>query len=346
MDRSNRDRARLYGVLGGLRFPALRLPEPIHAGSIAAPTMSGFHIRNMEPGDREEIARLIYHSLNAYYESIGRGKLMSGDPLDSAVFFDVYWKTDEGEGIVAVDDESKQIIGSCFVHPRETHISLGIMNAHHDHFGRGVARALLSAITGRGKEEGKPVRLVSSCFNLDSYSLYTRGGFVPFNTFQDMMVPVPDGGLDFTVPEGITVREATLADVDTMTTIEMVVSGISRRSDYEYFIRNEEGFWHTSVVEGKHGLEGFLVSCGSSAFNMLGPGVAREEMQAAALIHAELNRHKGRSPILLVPVDCGGLVKQLYDWGARNTEMHVAQSFGPASRANGVVMPTFLPETG
>ena len=79
---------------------------------------------------------------------------------------------------------------------------------------------------------------------------------------------------------------------------------------------------------------------------MLGPGVTREESQAVALIHTELNQHKGRSPILLVPVNCGELVAQLYQWGGRNTEMHGAQSFGPATDANGVVMPTFLPETG
>ena len=308
--------------------------------------MSGYQIRSMQSGGRDEIARLIFHSLNAYYESIGRGKLLAGDPLSAAVFFDVYWKTDPDEGIVAVDDESGQIIGSCFVHPRETHISLGIMNVHHDHFGRGVARALLSAITDRGTAEGKPVRLVSSCLNLDSYSLYTRGGFVPFNTFQDVMVPVPEEGLAHPAPADITVRDATPDDVDAMVAVEMAVSGISRRADYEYFIRNEEGFWHASVVEGADGLDGFLISCGSPSFNMLGPGVALGESQAAALIHTELNQHKGRSPILLAPVNCGGLVAQLYQWGGRNTEMHVAQSFGPASEAKGVVMPTFLPETG
>ena len=308
--------------------------------------MSGFQIRNMQPGDRDEIARLIFHSLNAYYESIGRGKLLSGDPLSAGVFFDVYWQTDPGEGIVAIDDATNQIIGSCFVHPRETHISLGIMNVHQEHFGRGVARALLTAITDRGTAEHKSVRLVSSCLNLDSYSLYTRGGFVPFNTFQDMMIQVPEDGLAHPAPEGVIVRDATAADVDAMVAIEMAVSGIARRADYEYFIRNEEGFWHTSVIEGNGELDGFLVSCGSASFNMLGPGVAREESQAAALIHAELNQHRGRSPIFLVPVKCGKLVAQMYQWGARNTEMHVAQSFGPADEANGVVMPTFLPETG
>ncbi|MBG88759.1 MAG: GNAT family N-acetyltransferase [Verrucomicrobiales bacterium] len=308
--------------------------------------MPNFHIRKMELGDRQEISHLIHHSLNAYYDSIGRGRPMPGDPIGRAIFFDVYWKTDPAEGIVATDDDSGAIIGSCFVHPRETHISLGIMNVHHEHFGRGVARSLLAAVTDLGKAEGKSVRLVSSCFNLDSYSLYTRGGFVPFNTFQDMMVSVPEGGLDHPAPEGVTVREATPDDVKAMGELEMQVSGISRLADYQYFIRNEEGFWHVSVIEGKEGLDGFLVSCGSPDFNMLGPGVAREETHAAALIHAELNQNRGRSPIFLVPVNSGDLVAQLYAWGARNTEMHVAQSFGPARETRGVVMPTFLPETG
>ncbi|HID21650.1 MAG TPA: hypothetical protein EYP14_04530 [Planctomycetaceae bacterium] len=132
-----------------------------------------------------------------------------------------------------------------------------------------------------------------------------------------------------------------------MAAIEKEVSGITRVNDYRYFIRNEEGFWHVSVVDAADGgLEGFLVSCGSQACNMLGPGVARTEDQAAALMHAELNRHRGRMPVFLVPVMCKHLVQRLYSWGARNCEMHLAQVYGEAQLPRGVVMPTFLPETG
>jgi len=308
--------------------------------------MNGFQTRNMTPADREPVSRLIFHSTNQYYESIGRAAIFRGDDLSAAIIFDVYEKTDPGQGLVAVDDASGEIIGSCFVHPRETHISLGIMNAHPDHFGRGVARALLGRIVELGQEQGKPVRLVSSCFNLDSYSLYTRAGFVPFCTFQDMYVEVPESGLAAPPPAGHSVRSATLDDLPAMAAIEKEVSGISRVEDYRYFIENEDAIWHVSVVESSDGLAGYLVSCGADAFNMLGPGVATTEDQAAALIHAKLNRHRGRSPVLLAPVTCGKLVQQLYAWGARNCEMHVAQSNGPAQTPQGVVMPTFLPETG
>ena len=70
------------------------------------------------------------------------------------------------------------------------------------------------------------------------------------------------------------------------------------------------------------------------------------EDQAAALIHAELDGHRGRTPVLLVPVQCDSLVRQLYAWGARNCEMHVAQAYGDVPPLLGVTMPTFLPETG
>ena len=307
---------------------------------------ASFQLRSMRPDDREEVTRLVFHSTNQYYESIGREAIFKGDELTPSDMFDVYQRMDPDEGIVAVDDQSGQIIGSCFVHPRETHVSLGIMNAHPDHFGRGVAGTILAEIIHRAQLVNKPVRLVSSCFNLDSYSLYTRAGFVPFATFQDMFIEVPEGGLEHPRPNDTNVRPASLEDVAAMAELERKIAGISRVDDYEYFIRNSDNLWQVSIAESSDGISGFLASCGSKAFNMIGPGVARTEDQAAALFYDQLNQHRGRCPVLLVPVSCAALVKQLYCWGARNCEMHVAQSHGPAQRPAGVIMPTFLPETG
>jgi predicted N-acetyltransferase YhbS len=311
-------------------------------------TESGFHLRTMQSADREEVTRLIFHSTNRYYESIGRTAIFKGDELTPVDMFDVYERIDSGASLVAVDDESGQIIGSCFVHPRETHFSLGIMNAHADHFGRGVARTLLAEIIRRAQAEGKPVRLVSSCFNLDSYSLYTRAGFVPFATFQDMFLEVPETGLPHPTPNNIVTRPATLDDAVAMAKLEREIAGISRVDDYRHFIRNEDSLWQMSVVGSPdgNGLDGFLASCGSTALNMIGPGVTRTQDQAAALFYDQLNQQRGRTPVLLAPVSCGALVRQLYAWGARNCEMHVAQSHGPAQTPAGVIVPTFLPETG
>ena len=309
-------------------------------------TDEGFHLRSMKPDDRDEIARLIYHSTNAYYESIGRERIFQGDELQPGEMFDVYEQIDPGEGLVAIDNATGQIIGSCFVHPRETHFSLGIMNAHADHFGRGVARTILAEIIRRAQEQQKPVRLVSSCFNLDSYSLYTRAGFVPFATYQDMFLEVPESGLPFQPPNNIAVRAAELSDIDAIAQLERQVSGISRVSDYRYFIENPDGFWTGFVTESDSGVSGYLISCSSQSVNMIGPGAALDSDTAEALFYAQFNANRGRCPVLLAQANAGQLVQRLYQWGARNCEMHVAQSHGPASPPTGIVMPTFLPDTG
>ena len=114
---------------------------------------------------------------------------------------------------------------------------------------------------------------------------------------------------------------------------------------FDVYERIDPGEGIVAVDEEPQGIDGFLAACGSNALNMIGPGVARTQEQAAALFYDQLNHQQGRCPVLLVPVTCGDLVRQLYDWGARNCEMHVAQSHGPAQTPAGIVIPTFLPES-
>jgi len=92
-------------------------------------------------------------------------------------------------------------------------------------------------------------------------------------------------------------------------------------------------------------LDGFLISSGHSTTNMLGPGVMRSDDQAAALIQRELNQHRGRTPVFLIPVEREKLVRRMYDWGARNCELHFCQVRGEFKPYQGINMPTFILET-
>jgi hypothetical protein len=262
----------------------------------------------------------------------------------------VYEDLDPGCCILAESDRTGRLMGSCFYHPRETHVSLGIMNAHPAYFGTGVARRLLRHITDYADAQGKPVRLVSSAMNLDSFSLYTRAGFVPRQAYQDVMLRVPAAGVPL---DGLgadltsRVRPARIDDVEAIAALELDVSSISRRKDYRYFAENADGIWHVSVLEGSGGkLDGFLASVNHPGSNMVGPGVARSEEGAAALLRAELSEHRGRSPVFLVPLDAERLVRQVYAWGGRNVELHFHQVRGAFQPFAGVNLPTFMPETG
>ena len=50
--------------------------------------------------------------------------------------------------------------------------------------------------------------------------------------------------------------------------------------------------------------------------------------------------------MFLLPVESASLVRLAYRLGARNCEMHAAQTRGDAQPFRGVTFPTFVPETG
>ena len=309
--------------------------------------MNEIELRTMQAADRAELAELICLSTNTWYQTHGRPRLFSSGPATADLFFDVYEALDPGFCVVADKSDSGRLAGSCFYHPRPTHVSLGIMNVHPNHFGTGVARALLEYIVEYADRQQKPLRLVSSAMNLDSFSLYTRMGFVPQTIFQDLLLSVPEEGLPHGTPGDDRVRPATAADVPAIDRLETELVGISRQQEYRHFLENRAGLWHVSVYpDDRGGLDGFLASLNHPGFTMLGPGLARTPEQAAALILAELNQCRGRTVLFLVPAQCSPLVEQMYGWGARNCEIHFSQVRGPCQPVGGIPMPTFLPESG
>jgi GNAT superfamily N-acetyltransferase len=311
------------------------------------PPVPEFRLRTMEQDDQTEVAELVCISMNAWCYLHGMQVGMFSGPAQTDVFNQVYERLDPGHCVVAESEENGRLMGSCYYRARETHVSLGIMNVHPNHFGKGVAKALLDHVVAFQEQQGVPLRLVSSAMNLDSFSLYTKAGFVPRLLYQDLVLDVPASGLGVQVDGAECVRDATLDDVDAIVELELDVSGISRRKDYRFFIENEQGFWHMSVYESADGrIDGYLASIGHPLFLEFGPGVARDEKAGAALLVSELDLYRGRTPFFLLPVECSELVRLAYRLGGRNTETHVAQVRGAAQPFRGVSFPTFMPETG
>lgn len=309
--------------------------------------MTEMQLRTMTSQDASEVAELIYLSLNVWHQTHGRSAIFTDGPKVAEIFYEVYDALEPGCTVVAENPRTRRLMGSCFYHPRKLHVALGIMNVHPNYSGQGVGRAMVDYICDYTDRGGyKALRLTSSAINLDSFSLYTRAGFVPRCAYQDMFLQVPTTGIDRSVPGLDRVRDATEKDVAAIDALEMDVSGITREQDYRYFLKNKPGFWHVSVYENPRGdIDGVMVSSGHPAFNMLGPCVARTDEQALALILRELNHHKGRTPVFLIPVDREKLVRPMYDWGARNCELHFCQVRGEFKPFKGINMPTFLPET-
>jgi GNAT superfamily N-acetyltransferase len=305
------------------------------------------NIRAAVTDEHQEIAALIHASTNEWYARRGLGPIFPGSPDDCRLFPDVYEELDPGCCLVAADAAGGGLLGSCFYHPRATHVALGIMNVRSDQAGQGVARALLERIGAVADAAGLPLRLVSSCFNLDSFSLYTRQGFVPYVLYQDMTISVPGEGLG-SVPfvSGMGLRPGRPDDAPAIAALERSVWETSRPGDWQHFLDNRRGIWHVNVAEASDGtLVGAMASVCHPASTMLGPGVALDAVVAGDLIQAELDHHRGRSPVFLIPCAEGPLVARMYALGARNCELHVGQCRGKPPQIRGIVMPTFMPET-
>jgi GNAT superfamily N-acetyltransferase len=309
-----------------------------------------FVLRPLTTDDVAEHADLLYSSFNAWYWKHGWGKNYFGcSPQETSIFYEIYNDLTPGCSIAAFNDKTGRMMGSCFYHPREHHVSLGIMSVHPNYSGRGVGRQLVDYILGYTKNNDyNSCRLVSSAMNMDSFSLYNRAGFIPRVTYQDMVAIVPKEGLgDISVKDEERIREAKISDIEKMGHLEMEISGIRREADYRYAIENPRGALHACVYENdQNSIEGFMISVKHPALNMLGPCVARTEEVAIALVREEIDRFRGTWVLFLIPMDKRKMVEQMYSWKAINVETHLIEVWGAFPGFNGISMPSFLPETG
>ena len=297
-------------------------------------------------GGTDEAARLIHRSLAVWYRlNLNQPDRFGDDWQPFRVFPSIYQDLDPGCAITAKDAVSGCLLGVCFYHPRPSHVSVGIVSTLPESGRRGVARAMLEEVLMIADAGNLPVRLVSSLMNLDSFSLYTRLGFVPGMVFQDLQFP--PGVLPLQVPIQGIIRRATPADVLAMAALEEKMTGIHRAHDFAYFAKNEAEAWHTLVLIGNEGgMRGFLGSLHQGGTQMIGPGWMENDADALALICAQLHHHAPGNPVFLVPARATGLVASLYQAGARNVELHVAQVRGRSTAPEGIIIPTFLPESG
>ncbi|MBM3874410.1 MAG: GNAT family N-acetyltransferase [Verrucomicrobia bacterium] len=294
--------------------------------------------------EHDAVAVLLHRSLAGWYESkLGQGARFGDRPEPFRLIPEVYAALDPDEALAARAPDTGQLLGVCFVHPRPTHVSLGIVAVAPEAQGLGVARGLLTRALAEADARGVPTRLVSSLLNLDSFSLYTRHGFVPEEVYQDIVVPVPPDGLR--LPPGLRawtaeeqgpvgtgggarrVRAAKPTDAARITAYERARRGIARPADHALFLANRVGDWRVWVAEDDRGtLTGYLVASVHPHHRAIGPGAVDDEATAEALLLTALDSYRGGSVLVLAPAAAAGLVALLYALGGRNVELHVAQS--------------------
>ena len=304
-------------------------------------------LRPMVDADALAHASMVKRSFNRWYRNHGATQdHFVCDDRELKIFWDIYRHISPGHCVAAVHPDTDALLGACFYHPREHHVTLGIMAVDPDCFGRGIGTKLVKHIVDFTDSHGyDSLRLVGSACNMDSFSLYNRAGFVPRVVHQDLLIPVPAAGIQG--PPSERVRDAALKDVPSIGALEMEISGIRREGDYRFCIDNPVGCLHASVIEDAPGqISGFAASIKHTAINMVGPAFARTEADMIALLLRELDRFRGGMALVVVPMDKRQIVETLYRLKAVNVETHLIQVRGKFQPFAGVNLPCFLPETG
>jgi hypothetical protein len=305
----------------------------------------GFTLGRLQPEQFDEAAALIHASTNAWYLK-NTGRVAFGcEPNGCRLFPDTYHALDAGQCITATDDATGKLIGTCYLHPRETHIGVGIVNTASDVASAGVASQMIREACAIADASGLPLRLVSSASNMDSYSLYHRQGFVARQIFQDMLLPVPEDTSVLTAGiETGSVRLATIFDVPAIAALERELTGSYRPADWSHFVETD----HFSVlvdVASDGSIFGALNVTNHVANCTLGPAHARDEASICRLLAAALPAVAGRTALVLVSPAATKITSLLYAWKARNADIHLLQVRGAYSTPNGVQLMTFLPES-
>jgi len=305
----------------------------------------GITLGRLQPSQYDEAATLIHASTNAWYlKNTGR-VAFACEPAGCRLFPDTYDALDAGQCITATDDSTGQLIGTCYLHPRETHIGVGIVNTAPDVAAAGVASLMLREACAIADASGLPLRLVSSASNLDSYSLYHRQGFVARQIFQDMLLQVPEDTSMLTSEiDTASVRPATISDVPAIAALEREQTGSYRPADWTHFLETD----HFAVfvdVAPDGAICGALNVTNHAANCTLGPAHARDEASICSLLAAALPVVAGRTALVLVSPAATTVTSLLYAWKARNADIHLLQVRGAYTAPTGVQLMTFLPES-
>jgi GNAT superfamily N-acetyltransferase len=302
-------------------------------------------IRTMARDEWAAVSTLIFDSTNKWYMEHYSHPIFDCDASDVELFCQVYEALDPDCCLLAEVDS--KIAAACFYHPRETHDSLGIMVVDPNYYGQSLGKQLLNTIIDRAVAANKPLRLISSAMNLDSFSLYNKAGFQVRSFYQDMIVNVPGQGIQLDPVFDQYIRQANIDDIPDIVELEMRIHGLNKQKDYHYYLDDKSGIWELLVYDDGD-IRGALVSIKHPASNIVGHGIMNDADIAAALIYRSLNRFTLMTPLIIIPANNKILSGKMYEIKARNCETHILQVYNSESieKENGIVIPSFMPENG
>lgn len=225
-----------------------------------------------------------------------------------------------------VAESAGRVVGSNCLDERSIIAGLGPVSVDPAFQDRGIGRLLMESVLARARERGfAGVRLLQSALHSRSLALYARLGFSAREP-----VSVIYGRTARNHIEGVSVRTATVSDVEPCNQLCGRVHGYQRSAEFR------EGIAHGTacVVERNGRVTGY-----ASGFGYFGHAVAESNLELQALISKAENIS---GPGLLVPTRNAELFRWCLDNGLRIFQPMTLMTIGLYNEPAGPYLPSIL----
>jgi predicted N-acetyltransferase YhbS len=288
----------------------------------------------MTPDDVDIVAPVTTRAFNTVNARYGYPSEFP-EPSASALASRFYLSRDPEGCLVAERDGS--ICGSVFARRRGDRVSIGPVSVDISAQGAGVGRRMMEAVIDLHSDAAS-FRLVQAAFNKESFSLYSRTGFVgvePLLRLERLSAPVEAGA------DQPHIRLATADDLPVLADLDRRLLSVERDRELQTLFSMGSAY----VYDDGAGVQGYVATMPTPGPVFLGPAVARSESQLNALLRAALRSVGSRPCGLHLATRFAGTIDECFRLGFRLFCIETFMVRGEWRAADAVHVHAVFPET-
>ena len=289
-------------------------------------------IRRMQEGDIPRVGEIMVNAFNDVFRRHGYPEPFPSPEVGISV----------ARGYLSLEPEqcftaslNGQVVGSGFLHLRRDSGGIGPITVDPTCQTKGIGRAIMQAVIDAGSQ-CRSLRLVQDAFNVVSFPLYTKLGFVVRGTAASLV----GREVHAARATSVEIREWTAQDIGTLAALDRQLTGIERVQDFRYFLDQPPQL--IGFVAGKPA--GYLCCLRTGAGTFLGPAAATEQSVLRALILTAAELEQGKALRMRFPTRHAELLQELLALGFQVENLQTYMVRGPWEVPPGVNLLALFPE--
>lgn len=263
-------------------------------------------IRPMSADDVDVVAPVIARAFNAVNARYGYPSEFP-EPYASTLMARYYLSQDPEGCIVAQRDGT--ICGSVFARLRGDRVSVGPVSVDPGSQAIGVGRRMMEALFDLYPDAAS-FRLSQAAFNKESFSLYSKTGFVTVEPLLRLERPPAPVTPEEDDPH---VRVVTAESAPLVADLDRRLTGAERQRELPTHFAMGSVYVH----DDGSGIQGYLATMPTPGPTFLGPAVARSEAELGVLIRAALRDIGPRASGLHLPAHFAPTIDECFRLGLR-----------------------------